>query len=276
MDLKNKNFDDIRRLSQSIKSKKNILIKFFKYFSKEEIEFINNSTKLIEDFNKEIKVQEPNINEYFNGFNAINNILNSYVYMLKEQNLYISENKLREQEEETSGGEEITGGSNKEKIDVELVLTPKFVSVEEVVKALNDVNNYGAYVSNLRNSKREIDKAVENHFGPSQPWTKKAKEKERGKPFPPKTKVAVDTFIKTLTSKPNLLVWEVKGDSLVFPPKRNPTKKVTTSIIDTVMNNANIEFHLEEKETINESKLRVAIQEILRKKIQIKLCQKTF
>ena len=51
MDSKNKNFDDIRRLSQSIESKKNILIKFSKYFSKEEIEFIDNSTKLIKDFN---------------------------------------------------------------------------------------------------------------------------------------------------------------------------------------------------------------------------------
>ena len=259
MDSKNKNFDDIRRLSQSIESKKNILIKFSKYFSKEEIEFIDNSTKLIEDFNNEIKEQEPNIDEYFNGFNTINNILNSYIQILKENNLYISENmkyKLVEQDEPQDGAEEIPGGGGtKEKIVYDLILTPQIVSTDEVVKAFETIGNYGPYVSNLRNTKADVEKAVVDHFGPNQPFIKKKLEKERGKPFPPKTKQAIDTFIRSLTSKPSLLKWSVEGNSLVFSEKHNPTKQVTKNIISTVMKKANINYSLEEKETMNENVL---------------------
>jgi hypothetical protein len=111
----------------------------------------------------------------------------------------------------------------------------------------------------------DVNKAIEAHFGPSQPFTKKKLEKERGKPFPIKTKQAVDSFIKTLTSKPNLLNWIVKDTELIFPNSKNPTKKVTQNIIDTVMNNAGIEYNLTDKETIDENSLKELIKEIIRK-----------
>jgi hypothetical protein len=142
------------------------------------------------------------------------------------------------EQEETSGGE--TPGGNKEKITYDLVLTPLGGTTQDVISALEKMDNYGAYVSNARNAKADVEKAVVNHFGPSQPFVKKKLEKERGKPFPLKTKMAIDSFIKTLSSKPNLLKWKTVGDTLVFPSSGNPTKKVTEKIIDTVMTNAGL------------------------------------
>lgn len=174
--------------------------------------------------------------------------------------------KLVEQDEPQDGAEEIPagGGGTKEKIIYDLILTPQVVSVDEVVKAFEKIDNYGPYVSNLRNTKADVEKAVVNHFGPNQPFAKKKLEKERGKPFPLKTKQAVDAFIRSLTAKPSLLKWNVEGESLVFPAKRNPTKQVTKNIIDTVMKKANIDYSLEEKETMNEDKLRSIIKELIK------------
>lgn len=164
--------------------------------------------------------------------------------------------------------QEVDGDNARQQVSYDLILTPKIVSVEEVIKALENIDNYGAYVSNLRNSAADVNKAIEAHFGPNQPFTKKKLEKERGKPFPPKTKQAIDDFIKTLTSKPNLLNWVVKDDGLLFPSSKNPTKKVTQNIISTVMNKAGIDYDLIDKETVGENSLREMIKEIIRKNIK--------
>ncbi len=177
--------------------------------------------------------------------------------------------KLKEQE---SSGED----NAKDKATYDLVLTPRSLSIIEVIKALENIDNYGPYVSNLRNAAADVNKEVEAHFGPSQPWAKKAKEKERGKPFPPKTKQAVDDFIKSLKSKPNLLKWTIKGEELYFSPSKNPPKQVTKNIIDTVMKKANIDYSIEEKEAMNEDSLREMIKEILYKKINPEKCKKVF
>ena len=150
-----------------------------------------------------------------------------------------------------------------EKKRYDLVLTPNVVSIIEVIKALENIDNYGPYTSNLRNSTANVNKAVEDHFGPNQPWIKKKLEKERGKPFPPKTKQAIDTFIRTISSKPNLLKWKVDAESIVFPSDKNPNKKTTENIIQTIMDNAGIDYFIEEKESINESKLKTKILEII-------------
>lgn len=167
--------------------------------------------------------------------------------------------RLVEQEE---GGEE-TSSSNKEKIVYDLVLTPLGSTVQDAVAALEKIDNYGAYVSNVRNTKADIEKAVINHFGPTPlpPKLKQKLEKERGKPFPPKTKAAIDAFIRTLSTKPTLLRWKVVGDTLIFPSAGNPTKKVTEKIIDTVMANAGLDYDLESKESISESKLTKLVKE---------------
>jgi len=158
--------------------------------------------------------------------------------------------RLVEQEE---GGEETSSG-NKEKAVYDLVLTPLASSVQDAVSALEKIDNYGAYVSNIRNTKLDIEQAVINHFGPNQPFAKKKAEKEKGKPFPVKTKAAIDAFIKTLSTKPSVLKWKIVDDTLVFPSVNNPTKKVIEKIISTVMDNAGLDYDLENKESVSESK----------------------
>lgn len=176
--------------------------------------------------------------------------------------------KLIKENEDEPTTPDNSGGGGMEKVYYNLVLTPNIVTVDEVVKALENIDNYGAYVSNLRNTGVNVNKAVEDHFGPSQRFTKIKLEKERGKPFPMKTKQAVDDFIKTLNSKPNLLNWKVEGDSIIFPYDKNPTKKVTTNIIDTVLGNADIDYNISEKEVMGESKLRNMIKEVFKNKIK--------
>jgi len=171
--------------------------------------------------------------------------------------------KLKEQEE-TSGEETpVGGGGSQEKIVYDLVLSPLSGTIGDVIAALENINNYGSYVSNIRNTKADVERAVEDYFGPNQRFAKAKLEKERGKPFPVKTKKAIDDFIKTLSAKPKLLRYEVVDDTLVFPAKFNPTKKVTEKIIATVMGNAGIKYNLDNKETLSELK-KLVKEEILK------------
>jgi hypothetical protein len=84
------------------------------------------------------------------------------------------------------------------------------------------------------------------------PAKKASIEKQRGEKFPVKTKQAIDDLVKSLTSKPNLLNYTVKGNTLVFPKGKNPSKDVTKKIIKTVMDNADIAFSVKEKESVSE------------------------
>ena len=150
-------------------------------------------------------------------------------------------------EPETTGG----GGSNKEKIDYDIFLTPKGKSLDDVIKALKDIENYGTYVSNMR-SKASVEDAIVKHFGPTVPVKKKQLEKEMGKPFPMKTKQAIDDLVKSLTSRPTLLSYHKEGDELVFPKNSNPSKDLTKKIIKVVLGNAGIGYSLKDKENLGE------------------------
>ena len=134
-----------------------------------------------------------------------------------------------------------------------LVVTPTNKSADDVIAALDNIDNYGIYASNIRNTatnKATINKALEDHFGPNIPAKKKQLEKQRGVPFPPKTKQAIDDFVKQFSSKPQLLTYNTRGNSLVFPQNQNPTKDLTKKIINTVLTNVNIDYKLTEKEAI--------------------------
>jgi len=72
--------------------------KYLDYFNEEEIDFINNSIKYRDKFDNEIINQNPNLELYFNGFNSINNTLNGFIEYLKELNIYISENNMKQSE----------------------------------------------------------------------------------------------------------------------------------------------------------------------------------
>ena len=146
-------------------------------------------------------------------------------------------------------------------LDFDIILTPK-TSVEDAVKALENMDNYGSYVSNMRN-KASVEKAIEDYFGPSVPAKKKALEKQLGKTFPPKTKQAIDDLVKSVTSRPNLLKYDVKGNTLVFPKGSNPAKDLTKKIIKTVMDSAGIDFTIKEKESVSEDSITDKIKKSL-------------
>jgi hypothetical protein len=175
--------------------------------------------------------------------------------------------KLRENDEE--------GKSSRLTIDHDVtIITP---DTEAAVAALKNIDNYGIYISNMRN-KSSVEKAIETHFGNMDtdgkkiaPAKKMSIEKQRGEKFPIKTKQAIDDFVKSLTSTPTLLSYDVKGDKIVFPKDKNPSIETTKKIIKTVMNTAKVDFTYEgdkpSKKSTKESKekeLRLLIREEIR------------
>ena len=165
--------------------------------------------------------------------------------------------KLKEQDgDETS--------SSREQVSYDIVLTPKGISVEDTVKALETLDNYGMYVSNMRN-KSSIQRALETHFGPVIPAKRKKMERDQGFLFPVKTKTAIDDFVKSLTSKPTLLKYKVKDDTIVFPKSGNVVKDLTKKIIDTVMKSAKIDYSLADKESVDENIKGTPEQEKIKK-----------
>jgi hypothetical protein len=130
------------------------------------------------------------------------------------------------------------------KVSYDLVLTPED-TVDNTVKALEDISNYGIYTSNIRNTatnKAAINKAIEQHFGTP------VQRRSKTNTFPIYTKDALNDFIKQFTSKPQLVSYTIKDNTLVFPQKDNPTKDLTKKIIKTVLDKAGIKYKLSEKE----------------------------
>jgi hypothetical protein len=156
--------------------------------------------------------------------------------------------------------------------EYDINVTPTEVTTDDVVKALSDINNYGIYISNMRNQPI-VNQGIEKYFGNMDadgkkisPAGKASIEKSTGKKFPIKTKTAIDDITMSLISKPNLLKYEVKGDSIVFPQKGNPTKEVTKRIIKTVLGNAGIKYKVKEVE-LAESKT-IKFLDILREEVK--------
>ena len=191
--------------------------------------------------------------------------------------------KLREAEEDEpktgSDAEDTSPGSGGsfEKVDYNIMLVPDDASLSDVLSAFENIDNYGIYLSNMRGSNVKLKDAMIAHFGPSIPTQKiNALKKRGGEPFPPKTKQAVDKFIKDFTAgttgKPNLLSYEVgPGGSLVFPFNKNPSKEVTKKIIKTVMDKAGISYELKDIEALGEnisSKISNIIKETLKQPLK--------
>jgi len=170
-------------------------------------------------------------------------------------------NNIYENDEESS--------ISKEKASYDLVVTPKDKTTKDVIDALDNIDNYGQYVSNIRTDKAGLQKALDDHFGPSLPVKKKALEKQRGTPFPPKTKQAIDDFIRSKTSKPDMLKFVEKDNTLIFPKNSNPNKELTKAILKTVLGKAGITYSVEEKESLDENitKLKKIIKEEVRKSL---------
>ena len=155
--------------------------------------------------------------------------------------------RIIENQEDTS----LNRGHSRSELD--LLLTPINSTPEEIESALNDRENYGPYLINTRD-KSSVNKAIEDHFGPTLPTKKKPLEKLRGEPFPPKTKQAMDDFLKGLeVGKPNILTWEIKPDgTILFPSKRNESQQKTTNVLKQVLGNVGIKYKLEHFENLAE------------------------
>ena len=149
--------------------------------------------------------------------------------------------KLRENDEE--------GKSSRLIVDNNVtIITP---DTEAAIAALKNIDNYGIYITSMRNQPH-VNKAMEIYFGNMDangkkisPATKSSIEKQRGEKFPVKTKQAIDDFVKSLTSTPTLLSYDVKDDKIVFPKDKNPSIETTKKIIKTVMDTAKVNFKFE-------------------------------
>lgn len=142
--------------------------------------------------------------------------------------------------------------------DKDILLVPEEpFTIQDAIKALEDKNNYGIYLSNIRTGK-VTPKDMEEFFGPSSPRAKQKIEKDTGVSFPIKTKTAIDDFIKTRAGKPNLVHYEVDGDTLMFPNTKNTSKGRTQSIVSTVMDNAGIKYTIKQKESFREGSMKVS------------------
>ncbi len=149
--------------------------------------------------------------------------------------------------------------------DKDIVVIPLEPStVKDAIAALENKDNYGIYLSNIRTSK-VTPKDMEEFFGPSSPRAKQAIEKQTGVKFPIKTKAAIDDFIKNRAGKPNLVYYDIVGDTLVFPSSKNTSKGRTQSIVATVLDNGGIRYTIKQKESFKESQIKAIIrEEILR------------
>lgn len=177
--------------------------------------------------------------------------------------------------------------------DRDLVVTIKKPhTVEEADEALKTKDNYGRYISTMRSSKVS-DKDVDNYFGPRSPNVRNANQRKRFEkfkeanpesqmdynewltkgpvgtdmgPYPVRTKDNYDAFVNQFITKPNLLNWGVKGDTLIFPKDLNPGRNEVKSIVTTVLTNAGFgEKTFTFKTDVTEAKLKAFIkEEILR------------
>lgn len=153
--------------------------------------------------------------------------------------------------------------------DYNIEVIPMGASAEEAAAAFEDAKNYGIYTTNIR-SQKVTQKDIDDYFGPTHRATKIKMEKERGKPFPVKTGDAMKAFVASKAGKPNLVTFEITGDTLLFPKEKNPSKDSTVKIIKTVLDSAGITHKIKEKESYTEniSKLKDLIREEIRKQIK--------
>lgn len=176
--------------------------------------------------------------------------------------------------------------------DVTVTIKPPHTA-EEADKALQTKDNYGRYISTMRNSKVS-QKDVEEYFGPRSPNVKNVKQRERYSkfielnpdsdmtyqqwlvngpvgtdvgPYPVNTKAAYDAFVNQFITKPTLLRWAVVGDRLIFPKESNPGRNEVKNIVTTVLTNAGFPpKSYKFSSDVTEGKLKEYIKEELNKR----------
>jgi hypothetical protein len=75
--------------------------------------------------------------------------------------------------------------------------------------------------------------------------------------FYPKVSPKLTTdFLSQYAGKPNILKYDIKGDTLVFPQSKNESRDYMLKILKTVLENAGIEYKIGKYTTINEGKIK--------------------
>ena len=147
-------------------------------------------------------------------------------------------------------GEE-DGRSGRAIVKSDIVIIPKGKStITDLVTALEDSDNYGIYLSNLRNVNKFIQDEFTKHFGtPAQRRTGK---------FPIYTSDSVMNWLKDLfkdetkidakTKKvilSKILNYNINGDKIVITPTKENPKAAIKSKLDTILGNAGVNYSIQ-------------------------------
>lgn len=135
----------------------------------------------------------------------------------------------------------------------EITLVPKgTTTVDSIKSALEDPNNYGIYIDNLRNTNNYIKKEFEKHFGtPIQrrTLTRGGKVTSTAK-FAPYTKETGMTFIADLLKNDEnlkrltpvllgkIINWKPKDNIFTLTPDKDTTKESLINRVNTVLQKA--------------------------------------
>jgi hypothetical protein len=150
--------------------------------------------------------------------------------------------KLMENEEDGRSGRAI--------VKSDIIVTPKGENtLENIITALENSDNYGIYLSNLRNVNKFIQDEFTKHFGtPAQRRTGKfpiyTKDSEMAflkDLFKDETKINTQTR-KVILSK--ILNYNIKDDKIIITPTKENPKASIKSKLDTILGNAGVDFSI--------------------------------
>ena len=149
-----------------------------------------------------------------------------------------------------SDGEE-DGRSGRAIVKSDIVIIPKGKStIADLVTALEDSDNYGIYLSNLRNVNKFIQDEFTKHFGtPAQRRTGKFPIYTSDSAmnwlkdlFKDETKIDAKTK-KVILSK--ILNYNINGDKIVITPTKENPKAAIKSKLDTILGNAGVNYSIQ-------------------------------
>ena len=147
-------------------------------------------------------------------------------------------------------GEE-DGRSGRAIVKSDIVIIPKGKStITDLVTALEDSDNYGIYLSNLRNVNKFIQDEFTKHFGtPAQRRTGKFPIYTSDSAmnwlkdlFKDETKIDAKTK-KVILSK--ILNYNINGDKIVITPTKENPKAAIKSKLDTILGNAGVNYSIQ-------------------------------
>lgn len=143
------------------------------------------------------------------------------------------------------------GRSGKAIVKSDIIVIPKGEStLENIITSLEDSDNYGMYLSNLRNVNKFIQDEFTKHFGtPTQRRTGKfpiyTKDSEMAflkDLLKDKTKIS-DKNKKIILSK--ILNYNIKDNKVTITPTKENPKATIKNKLDTILGNAKVDYSIQ-------------------------------